>query len=151
MRNQIIEQIEQAHMKTDVPHVEVGDSVNVHVRIVEGEKERIQLFSGVVIAIKGSGMNRVITVRRIVANEGVERVFPVHSPRVAKIEVQRRAHVRRARLYYLRDRVGKKRRLRDRQRGLDRLSKIQAAVDESNRQAAEAAKAADDAGEQTGE
>jgi len=126
MRNQIIDQIEAAHMKTDVPHIEVGDSVSVHVRIIEAEKERIQAFGGVVIGIKGTGMNRVITVRRIVANEGVERVFPVHSPRIAKIDVQRHAHVRRSKLYYLRERVGKKRRLPDRKRGLHRLRQIEA-------------------------
>jgi len=142
MRNQIIEQVEASQMKTDVPRVEVGDTVEVHVRIIEGEKQRIQMFSGVVIALKGSGINQVITVRRIVANEGVERVFPVHSPKIAKIVVQRHAHVRRSKLYYLRERVGKKRRLRDRQRGLEATARIEAEVDSANKQAAEARAAA---------
>jgi large subunit ribosomal protein L19 len=102
----------------DLPVFSVGDTINVHVRIVEGEKERIQIFQGVLIAAKGRGINRMITVRRIVANEGVERIFPLHSPRIAQIEVVRRGDVRRAKLYYLRDRVGKSRRLRDQRRGL---------------------------------
>lgn len=136
MRNSLIEQVEAAHIKTDVPHIEVGDTVDVHVRIIEGEKQRVQVFTGVIIALKGSGINRVITVRRIVANEGVERVFPVHSPKVAKIDVQRHAHVRRSKLYYLRDRVGKKRRLRDRQRGLEATARIEADINAANEQAA---------------
>jgi large subunit ribosomal protein L19 len=117
MRNALIEQIEQQYMKPDVAAVEVGDNVNVHVRIV---KERVQLFSGVVIAIKGAGINQSIVVRRIVANEGVERTFPVHSPKVARIEVGRHAHTRRSKLYFLRERIGKARRLRDRRRDLQR-------------------------------
>ena len=96
----------------------VGDTLNVHYRIIEGEKERIQVYQGVLIAARGRGTNRMITVRRIVANEGVERIFPAHSPRIAKIEVVRRGDARRAKLYFLRDRVGKSRRLRDRRRGL---------------------------------
>lgn len=101
-----------------LPYFSVGDTLNVHVRIIEGNKERIQVYQGVLIADKGTGINRTITVRRIVANEGVERVFPVHSPRIAEIEVVRRGDVRRAKLYYLRNRVGKSRRLRDQRRGL---------------------------------
>jgi len=122
--NDIIAHIEAAHMKPDLPRVEVGNTVDVHVRIIEGEKERIQVFTGVVIAIKGSGLNQVITVRRIVANEGVERVFPIHSPRIAKIEVVRQGHVRRAKLYFLRERIGKSRRLKDRRRGLGKFDKL---------------------------
>jgi len=125
MANQdIIAQIEAEQLKSDLPRVEVGNTVDVHVRIIEGEKERIQVFTGVVIAIKGSGINQVITVRRIVANEGVERVFPIHSPRIAKIEVVRQGHVRRAKLYFLRDRIGKARRLKDRRRGLGKFDKL---------------------------
>lgn len=120
MRNAIIEKIEQRYMKPDLPDVAVGDNVDVHVRIVEGDKERVQVFSGVVIAIKGAAINQSIVVRRIVANEGVERTFPLHSPKVAKIEVTRHAHTRRSKLYFLRDRIGKARRLRDRRRDLDR-------------------------------
>lgn len=115
---EIIQAVEAAHIKSDLPELAVGDTVDVHVRIVEGSKERIQIFNGVIISKKGSGISKSITVRRIVANEGVERVFPLHSPKVSKIEVKRQGHTRRAKLYYLRDRVGKKRRLRDRRRGL---------------------------------
>jgi large subunit ribosomal protein L19 len=88
------------------------------VRIIEGNKERIQVYQGVLIAQRGRGINTMITVRRIVANEGVERIFPLHSPRIARIDVVRRGDARRAKLYYLRDRVGKSRRLRDQRRGL---------------------------------
>ncbi len=90
----------------------------MHARIVEGQKERIQVFQGVLLSRKGSGINEMITVRRIVDNIGVERTWPLNSPLIAKIEVVRRADARRAKLYYLRDRVGKSRRLRDRRRGM---------------------------------
>jgi len=100
------------------PNFSVGDTINVHYTIVEGEKERVQVFQGVLIGQKSRGVNATITVRRIVANEGVERIFPLHSPRIAKIEVVRQGDARRAKLYFLRDRVGKSRRLRDRRRGL---------------------------------
>ena len=100
------------------PDFHVGDTINVHYTIVEAEKERIQVFQGVLIGQKSRGVNATITVRRIVANEGVERIFPLHSPRIAKIEVVRQGDARRAKLYFLRDRVGKSRRLRDRRRGL---------------------------------
>jgi len=119
MTQSIINHVEKSQLKTDLPKVGVGDTIDVHVRIIEGSKERIQVFGGVVIKIEGSGLTEMITVRRIVANEGVERVLPLHSPKIAKIEVKRHGHTRRARLYYLRQRVGKKRRLRDRRRGLD--------------------------------
>ena len=114
-RTTILENYESAQLKnaSDVPDVQVGDTVDVHYRIVEGDKERVQVFQGVVISLKGRGINRMMTVRRIVANEGVERIFPVHSPRVGKIEILRRAEVRRAKLYYLRGRTGKSRRLRE--------------------------------------
>lgn len=119
MSQQLIESVEAAQYKTELPNVKVGDTVDVHCRIIEGDKERVQIFSGVIIATKGRGISKTITVRRIVANEGVERIFPVHSPRVATIEVKRQGHVRRAKLNYLRDRVGKARRLRDKRRGLN--------------------------------
>jgi large subunit ribosomal protein L19 len=115
---QILEDINSDQLKTDLPRFDIGDTINVHVRIVEGDKERIQVFQGVLIGRKGRGINESITVRRIVNDEGVERIFPVHSPKIAKYEVVRRADSRRAKLYFLRDRVGKKRRLRDRRRGL---------------------------------
>jgi len=109
---------DQVRSEEEIPYFTVGDTLNVHVRIIEGNKERIQVYQGVLIADKGSGINRMITVRRIVANEGVERIFPVYSPRIARIEVVRRGDARRARLYYLRQRAGKARRLRDQRRGL---------------------------------
>ncbi|RME71429.1 MAG: 50S ribosomal protein L19 [Planctomycetota bacterium] len=99
--------VEQDYLKDEVPVFHIGDTVGVKVRIREGEKERIQVFTGTVIARSGSGINEYFTVRRIVAGEGVERRFPLHSPSIAGIEVKRRGKVRRAKLYYLRDRVGK--------------------------------------------
>src|SRR5262249_40338245 len=104
MSDAIIAKVEASQKKSDVPTVAVGDTVDVQCRIVEGEKERIQVFSGVVIAHKGRGIHEAVTVRRIVANEGVERTFPIHSPKVAKVEVSRHGHARRSKLYYLRDR-----------------------------------------------
>jgi large subunit ribosomal protein L19 len=93
--------------KTNIPVFNIGDTVDVHVRIKEGEKERTQIFSGVCIGRKHGGLRETFTVRRIVDGEGVERIFPLHSPNVQKIEVKRAGKVRRAKLYYLRDRVGK--------------------------------------------
>lgn len=103
----IIAKIEQEQTKKDIPEFRVGDSVKVHTRVVEGDKERIQLFSGIVISRKGSGLNQAFTVRKISYGEGVERVFPLHSPKVAQIEVAKQGRVRRARLHYLRGRKGK--------------------------------------------
>lgn len=118
----IIENINASALKTDVPKVDIGDTVNVHFRIVEGDKERIQVFQGVLLARTGRGITEMLTVRRIVEDMGVERIFPINSPRVAKIEVLRKADSRRAKLYYLRDRVGKSRRLRDKRRGLEKTA-----------------------------
>ncbi len=117
---QLIESVVSDQLKSDadIPYFTVGDTLNIHVRIIEGEKERIQVFQGVLIADKGRGINRMLTLRRIVANEGVERIFPLHSSRVAKIEVVRRGDARRSKLYFLRKRIGKSRRLRDQRRGL---------------------------------
>src|SRR5262245_59819616 len=117
---QIIEGVVSKQLKPakDIPDFTIGDTVNVHVRIIEGDKERIQVYQGVLIARKGRGVNETITVRRIVANEGVERVFPLHSPRIAQLEVVRRGDARRSKLFYLRKRVGKSQRLRDQRRGL---------------------------------
>ena len=103
----IINKIEQEQLKDDVADFNVGDTVKVHTRVVEGGKERIQLFQGLCIGRKGSGVNASFTVRKISYGEGVERVFPVHTPRIAKIDVVARGKVRRAKLNYLRDRVGK--------------------------------------------
>ena len=119
-RTKIIEAAVADQLKDpkDLPLLRVGDTVDVHYKIIEGDKERIQVFQGVLLADTGRGIHRMITVRRIVANEGVERSFPVSSPRVAKIDVIRRGDARRAKLFYLRDRFGKSRRLRDQRRGL---------------------------------
>jgi large subunit ribosomal protein L19 len=114
MSQKVMNLVEKTCMKEDVPKFEVGDTVDVHCRILEGDKERIQIFNGVVIARAGSGTRATFTVRRIVQSEGVERKFPLHSPRIAKVVVQRSAVVHRAKLYYLRDRVGKAVRLRER-------------------------------------
>lgn len=104
----IINKIESEQLKQDVVDFAVGDTVKVHTRVVEGGKERIQIFAGIVLAKRGSGVNASFTVRKISYGEGVERVFPVHTPRIAKIEVTHKGKVRRAKLHYLRSRVGKR-------------------------------------------
>lgn len=107
MTNELLKHVEQPSLKKEVPQFRVGDTVDVSTKIVEGEKERIQVFSGTVIMRKGAGINETFTVRRIVNNEGVERIFPLHSPFIAKVLVRRSGETRRAKLFYLRDRVGK--------------------------------------------
>jgi large subunit ribosomal protein L19 len=107
MTNKLIQYVEQEYLKKDLPQFRVGDTVDIHTRIIEGEKERIQVFTGTVIMKKGAGINETFTVRRIVNNEGVERIFPIHSPFIAKVVVRRSGETRRAKLFYLRDRVGK--------------------------------------------
>jgi large subunit ribosomal protein L19 len=119
MQNKLMSLVEEAGYKKDVPDFTIGDQVEVHQRILEGEKERTQVFAGVVISKRGDGMREMFTVRRIVGGEGVERTFPLHSPRVAKVEVKRTGAVRRAKLYYLRDRVGKATRLRERKQKVE--------------------------------
>lgn len=114
MSQQLLELVEKSSLKSEVPDFQIGDTVDVHTRILEGEKERIQIFNGTVIARSGSGSREMFVVRRIVQGEGVERKFPLHSPRIAKIEVKRSGVVRRAKLYFLRDRVGKAVRLKER-------------------------------------
>ena len=112
----LMELVAQTGVKSDrIDSFRIGDTVDVHVKIVEGEKERIQIFTGIVIGRKGSKLNESFTVRRLVGNEGVERVFPLHSPSIDKIEVKKSGKVRRAKLYYLRDRVGKATRLAEQQ------------------------------------
>ncbi|MHC4886146.1 MAG: 50S ribosomal protein L19 [Planctomycetota bacterium] len=112
--NLLIEEIDKTHMKEEInTDFQVGDNLDVHVRIVEGEKERIQIFKGVCIARNGGGVNEYFTVRRLVGSEGVERIFPLHSPRIAKIDIARRGRTQRAKLYYLRDRIGKRAILRE--------------------------------------
>lgn len=102
-----LEQISKSSMKENVPELNVGDTVKVHVRIMEGDKSRIQVFEGTIIAKKHGGISETFTVRRVAHGVGIERVFPVHSPSVEKVEIVRRGVVRRAKLYYLRGRVGK--------------------------------------------
>ena len=147
MSDALLAAVEQDQLKSNLPHLTVGDTVDVHVRIVEGAKERIQKFGGVVIKTQGQGLTATVTVRRIVANEGVERTFPLHSPKVAQIDVIRRGDARRAKLYYLRDRIGKKRRLRDQRRGLDALT-MQTNKANEKAEAAKSKAAADKAGDE---
>src|SRR6476646_12227398 len=116
MINKIIESVEKDHLKKESLQFDIGDTVDVHTRIIEGEKERIQIFSGTIIMRKGKGMNETFTVRRIVNNEGVERIFPLHSPFIAKVVVRRGGETRRAKLFYLRNRVGKAVRLTEKRK-----------------------------------
>ena len=148
-RTEIINSVTASQLKPagELPRFSVGDTIDVHYKIIEGDKERIQVFQGVLLAETGRGIHRMITVRRIVANEGVERIFPLHSPRLGKIEVVRRADARRAKLYYLRERTGKSRRLRDQRRGLKGLEAALAATDTSGAQAEGAAAATTPKGE----
>ena len=114
MQHKLLDVVEKGGLRQDALKFEVGDTVDVHVRILEGDKERIQIFNGVVIAKRGSGTREMFTVRRIVAGEGVERQFPINSPKIAKLVVKRHGRVRRAKLYYLRGRTGKAVRLTER-------------------------------------
>ena len=109
----IVEMYEKEHMKRDIPDTPIGSTVKVHYRIIEGEKERIQIFEGVVIARKRAGLRSSITVRKVTAGVGVERVFPLHSPKIDRIQVTRLGRVRRSKLYYLRARRGRKARIRE--------------------------------------
>ena len=147
MSQSIIEQLESSQLRTDLPVLNVGDTVDVHYRIIEGNKERIQVFNGVVIKKEKRGLNSNVTVRRIVANEGVERIFPLNSPKISKIEIKRHGDARRAKLYFLRDRLGKSRRLRDRRRGMQHATVVigsqKAAKAEALAQAAAAAQASE--------
>ena len=131
--------IEQSFLRTDLPAFRPGDTVKVHVRVVEGNRERVQVFQGVVIARSGGGIRETFTVRKISFGVGVERTFPVHSPSIAKLELVQRGRVRRAKLYYLRDLRGKKARIRERRVDDAKLAAMEAA-------AAEAAAEADAAG-----
>ncbi len=114
MKTEILDSVEARHLKSEVPHFEVGDTVDVHCRIVEGNKTRVQVFNGTVIARSGRGINETFTVRRMVGDEGVERIFPLHSPNVVDIRPLRSGKARRAKLYYLRKRSGKSVRLAQR-------------------------------------
>jgi large subunit ribosomal protein L19 len=106
--------VEQSYLREDLPDFRAGDTVRVHVRVIEGERERVQVFEGVVIRLRGSGLSKTFTVRKISFGVGVERTFPLHSPMLARIEVASRGDVRRAKLYYLRSRVGKKAKIKER-------------------------------------
>jgi large subunit ribosomal protein L19 len=134
--------VDAPYLRTDLPEFRPGDTVRVHVRVVEAGRERIQVFQGVVIRRQGGGLQETFTVRKISFGVGVERTFPLHSPSIGKLEVVSRGHVRRAKLYYLRERRGKKARIRERRLGEDELAAIAAA--EAERAAAGSA-AADEA------
>lgn len=109
----LIQTIEAEQKRPDIPQIDPGDTVRVHVRVIEGERERIQVFEGVVLKRAGGGLTETFTVRKISQGVGVERTFPLHSPKIDKIEVTRKGKVRQARLYYLRDRVGKAARIKE--------------------------------------
>jgi large subunit ribosomal protein L19 len=113
----LMEKVEAKYLKKECPRFSIGDTVDVFVKIVEGDKERVQIFNGMVISRKGSGTRSMFTVRRIVNNEGVERIFPIHSPSIVKVEVKRSSHIRRSKLYFLRERSGKSVRLREKWTG----------------------------------
>lgn len=134
--------IDAPSLRDDLPDFQAGDELKVHVRVVEGGKERIQVFQGDVIGRQGGGLQETYTVRKLSYGVGVERTFPLHTPTVQKIEVVKRGDVRRAKLYYLRDRVGKKRRLRDQRRGLETLGARETAAAESAAESAKRAQAA---------
>ncbi len=114
MNIEIIKKIEKNNMKNDVPAFNVGDTVRVHVKVVEGKRERIQIFEGLVLKKQNGGVSETFTVRKISYGIGVERTFPIHSPKIEKVEVVRRGKVRRARLHYIRDRVGKATKVKER-------------------------------------
>jgi large subunit ribosomal protein L19 len=113
MKTTTIQLIEKSQRKSDVPDFRIGDRIEVHQKILDGVKERVQIFEGDVIARQNSSVSETVTVRRLVQGEGVERIFPVHSPRIAKIVIKKAGSVRRAKLYYLRDRVGKATKIKD--------------------------------------
>jgi large subunit ribosomal protein L19 len=108
-----VDHVEAAHLRDDIPDFNAGDTVKVHVRVIEGGRERIQVFEGTVIARNGGGLRETFTVRKLSFGVGVERIFPIHAPIIQKVEVTRRGRVRRAKLYYLRDRVGKATRIKE--------------------------------------
>jgi len=118
MKNKYLSLVEGGN-RDDLPKFGIGDTVDVHVRILEGTKERVQVFNGTVIARRGEGVHEMFTVRRIVQGEGVERVFPINSPKIAKVEVKRPGQARRAKLFYLRDRVGKATKVKERKEKVD--------------------------------
>ncbi|MBI5864574.1 MAG: 50S ribosomal protein L19 [Planctomycetes bacterium] len=146
MRNPLFDVVEKKYKRAAALDFEIGDTVTVTLRIVEGEKERLQDFEGEVIARRGAGLDEMFTVRRLVGEEGVERTFPIHSPKISAIKVKRSGKVRRAKLYYLRDRVGKARKLRERRISAEAREAAAKAKAEKARKTAEAADVAARAG-----
>ena len=146
MRNPIFDVVEKKNKRSSSLDFDIGDTVTVTLRIVEGEKERLQDFEGEVIARKGAGLDEMFTVRRLVGEEGVERVFPLHSPKIAAIKVKRSGKVRRGKLYFLRDRVGKARKLKERRVSAEAREAAAKAKAEKARRTAEAADVAVRAG-----
>ncbi len=121
----IIDLLDEEQLRDDVPELSPGDTVRLHVKVVEGTRERIQVFEGLIIALQKGGIQRSVTVRRTAHGVGVERTFPIHSPRLAQIEVIRHGRVRRAKLYYLRDKVGKRAKIRERRESVVRIDAVQ--------------------------
>jgi len=147
MKNKFLALVEMKATKADVPDFLVGDSIEVHQKLLDGAKERIAVFAGDVISRSGQGVKETVTVRKVVQGEGVERIFPIHSPRIARIVVKKAGKVRRAKLYYLRDRVGKATKIKD---DLKRQEKIDAALKASAAEATKAAAAASKATQEAG-
>jgi large subunit ribosomal protein L19 len=137
-----IQSLEQRQLRTDLPRFKAGDTVRVHFRVIEGQRQRVQVFEGIVIKRQGAGVRETFTVRKQSFGVGVERTFPLHSPKIEKLEVQSIGDVNRAKLYYLREKVGRKARVREQQRG-ERLSSAgeQAPVDGEAKESAEVAEA----------
>ena len=138
----VVDAVERQQMKQELPDVQVGDTVYVHIRIVEGEKERIQIFEGVVLRLHGGGIRRTVTVRKVSFGVGVERIFPLHSPRVEKIEIIKRAKVRQAKLYFLRKLRGKAARLKERRMPVESTKKTKTKKRGKAKKAAEKSAAA---------
>jgi large subunit ribosomal protein L19 len=146
MRNPIFDKVERKYKRGNSLDFEIGDTVTVTLKIVEGDNTRLQDFQGTVIARKGHGLDEMFTVRRLVGEEGVERIFPLHSPKIAAIKVERSGKIRRAKLFYLRDRVGKARKLRERRVSSEARDAAAKAKNEKARRTAEAADVAARAG-----
>lgn len=136
-KSAVIQKLEEEQIKKDIPNFCIGDTIRVHTRIIEGEKERIQMFTGTVIARKGTGISETFSMHRVAYGEGMERVFPLHSPRIAKIEIIKEGDVRRSKLYYLRGKLGKKSKVKGRV-GASRKSLEEARAANSNQATAEA-------------
>ena len=148
MQSKLLQVVESGSVRADVPDFRIGDTVVVQQKLLDGQKERLQPFEGVVIARSGAGVRETVTIRRIVQGEGVERIFPVHSPRIARIEVRKAGRVRRAKLFYLRDRVGKATKIRE---DAGRQQAVDAAARAAGEEAAKAAAAANKEASPTGE